>query len=472
MIRARLLLLPAASLVANMVFAQPALAQAPPAAPAPAQAQTQEVQQVREELTKLKQDFEVLRQQYDDRLSKLEEHLKEIGGTSGPASVVSGAAPAPAKESTAANNAVTPAAPVAVPSDAPVLPQAPDQATAAQQAAAAGSSKVFNPDTSVIANFLGVAGKNPESTQPSLQLAEAEVSFQAVVDPYAKADFFLSAGPEGLDIEEGYITFTSLPANILLKVGKMRAQFGKVNTLHSHAMPTADRPLVTNNLVGGEDGLSDSGLSVSHLFPISTLYLEATGEVFAGTSNVFQTDRRSDLNYVGHLRAYRDLTEGSNIDLGTSYAFGPTNVGQTFTPPPPGETLPTLNKSLYGIDATFRYRPLRRAIYKRLNVRSELIWSKQDLPDGAETTAFGWYGLAEYQFARRWYLGARFDESGRTLDGSLHDNGGSFFMTFWPSEFSQIRGQYRLTNYAEGVRANEFLFQFNFAIGAHGAHIF
>ncbi len=196
-----------------------------------------------------------------------------------------------------------------------------------------------------------------------------------------------------------------------------------------------------------------------------------TGEVYAGDSNVFQSQERSKLNYVGRVRAYRDLTEGTNIDLGTSYAFGPTDVGQA-TPLPVGVTPPVLNKSLYGFDATFRYRPLRRAIYKRLNLRTEMVWSRQDLPAGDEMTAFGWYGLAEYQFARRWYVGGRYDRSGRTLDGSLHDNGGSFFMTYWPSEFSQIRGQYRLTNYAEGVRANEFLFQFNFAIGAHGAHVF
>jgi hypothetical protein len=46
------------------------------------------------------------------------------------------------------------------------------------------------------------------------------------------------------------------------------------------------------------------------------------------------------------------------------------------------------------------------------------------------------------------------------------------FLTFWPTEFSQIRGQYRRTNFAEGIRGNEFLFQFNFSIGAHGAHVF
>ena len=30
----------------------------------------------------------------------------------------------------------------------------------------AGASKVFNPDMSVIGNFVGVAGKNPMSDQP------------------------------------------------------------------------------------------------------------------------------------------------------------------------------------------------------------------------------------------------------------------------------------------------------------------
>ena len=52
------------------------------------------------------------------------------------------------------------------------------------------------------------------------------------------------------------------------------------------------------------------------------------------------------------------------------------------------------------------------------------------------------------------------------------DKGGSLLLTFWPSEFSQIRGQYRHTRYGEGIKANEFLFQFLFSIGAHGAHTF
>ncbi len=66
----------------------------------------------------------------------------------------------------------------------------------------------------------------------------------------------------------------------------------------------------------------------------------------------------------------------------------------------------------------------------------------------------------------------RLDHSERADDPSLVDKGGSAVLTYWPSEFSQIRGQYRHTSYGEGIKANEFLFQLQFSIGAHGAHTF
>ncbi|HUL74483.1 MAG TPA: hypothetical protein VLT86_15350 [Vicinamibacterales bacterium] len=459
-----------AGLAASVGSSRPVLAQSAPPAPASAQ----QVQQVRDQLDQLRKDFETERRLYDQRLAELEARLHEVeAGPSGPSAAATPASSTPAGPAAPAPAPAAPTTPAALmPASLPdPVAQPGDQGAGAQSSQVGpGASKVFNPDMSAIGNFVGYAGKNEMVANPSMQLTEAEIAFQAIVDPYARADFFLSAGPEGLDVEEGYVTFTSLPASLLLKVGKMRAQFGKVNTLHTHAMPTVDRPLVTENLVGGEDGLSDWGMSLAHLLPTKAVFLELTGEVYSGNSNVFQSDSRSKLNYVGRVRAYRDLTEATNIDLGTSFAYGPTDVGQstTMTAPTPS----VLNKTLYGIDATFRYRPLRRAIYQRLNLRTELIWSRQDLPSSMQTTAFGWYGLAEYQFARRWYVGGRYDRSGRPLDGSLVDNGGSVFLTYWPSEFSQIRGQYRATNYSEGIFANEFLFQFNFAIGAHGAHVF
>src|SRR5437762_12306460 len=146
---------------------------------------------------------------------------------------------------------------------------------------------------------------------------ESEAAFQAVVDPYARADFFISFGEEGVNLEEGFLTLTSLPGGLLTKVGKMRAAFGKVNTLHNHVLPWADRPLVTQNLVGGEDGIDDAGISVARLIPNRWLFLEATGQVFRGDSgDLFQSDKPGHVSYVGHLRGYQDINESSNIDLG------------------------------------------------------------------------------------------------------------------------------------------------------------
>jgi hypothetical protein len=186
--------------------------------------------------------------------------------------------PTPTPQATPTTTPTPEPTPQATPSPAPTAP-----------------SNALNPDTSVIANFVGAAGKNG-GPERSLQLSEVELSFRAVVDPYARADFFLAATPDGLEVEEGYITFTTLPKSLLLKVGKMRAQFGKVNTLHTHAMPTADRPLVTQNLVGGEEGISDSGVSLSKLFDNPLVFLEATAEVYSGDSEVFQSESRSRLN--------------------------------------------------------------------------------------------------------------------------------------------------------------------------------
>ncbi len=358
--------------------------------------------------------------------------------------------------------AAEPAPAAATPPPAPVAPP-PQPPTEPVQAPPGGAppltSKIFNPDMAVIGNFIGATGNNSVDPMPALKLHEAEASFQAVVDPYARADFFLAASPEGLEIEEGFVTFPTLPGGLLMKVGKMKAQFGKVNTMHAHVLPWVDEPLAMRNLLGGDEGLNDSGISVSKLIMNPALFLEATGEVYGGENDVFRSYKRSDLTYVGRLRGYRDVTEGTNLDVGTSFAYGHNDAD------------PEATTRLFGVDATFRYRPLQQSLYKRALVRTELFWSRRQQPIG-DAKAFGAYVSGEYQLTRRLFAGARYDWSERAYDASLKDTGASAVLTFWPSEFSQIRGQYRHTRYAEGPKANEFLFQFLFSIGAHGAHVF
>jgi hypothetical protein len=407
----------------------------------------------------IQQQIDQLRREFNDRLTALEGQLAALqGGQPAPAQ-----APVPPPP---AGQAAPPQTTVEVPPGAAGA-GGPSGPLPVYGAATAGA-KVFNPDMAVIGDFLGASGRNRVDPQPALEMHESEASFQAIVDPYARADFFVSFGEEGVELEEGFMTLTSLPGGFLTKVGRMRAAFGKVNALHNHVLPWTDRPLVTRNLVGGEEGIDDAGISVARLLPAGPLFLEATGEVYRGDSSqsLFRSSKRGDLTYVAHLRGYHDITESTNIDLGTSYSYGHNPAGLVND-----VDIGRFTTNLFGVDATLRWRPLTRAIYHQFVGRSEVIWSNREQFDGRQRS-MGYYVSGDYQFARRWWLGGRYDRSERAEDASLLDRGGSAVLTYWPSEFSQVRGQYRRTNYADGPDANELLFQFQFSIGAHGAHPF
>jgi hypothetical protein len=375
---------------------------------------------------------------------------------------------------------------------APAPPASPATVTGAGGAqlpvygGASAAAKALNPDVSVIGDFIGAAGHYPtppgslirQAGFQSLTMHESEVGLQAIIDPYARGDFFLSFGESGVDLEEGYITFTALPAGFVARAGKMRAAFGKINALHNHVLPWTDRPLVTENLVGGEDGIDDAGFSLQRILPAPKgIFLEATGQVFRGDSGtqtfflpgggtieqtLFTATTKSDVSTVAHLRGYKDITESTNLDLGLSYARGHNELGSDFL------------TQLYGVDATVRWKPLRRSIYHSFVGRTELIWSQRQQPVdlGGEQRTFGMYASGDYQLGRRWFVGGRYDYAQRARDANQLDRGASAVLTYWPSEFSQIRGQYRFTRYAEGINANELLLQVQFSLGAHGAHPF
>ncbi len=399
------------------------------------------------------QDVQERLKALEDRIRTLEAEVEALRAGQSPATP----APATATAPPAPAPAPAPPAEVQMPAGAPLTPSG----SLPVYGGASAASKVLNPDVSVIGDFIGAAGHNSINPFPALQMHESEVGLQAIIDPYARGDFFLTFGEEGVGLEEGYITFTSLPAGFVAKVGKMRSSFGVVNTLHNHNLPWIDRPLVTENLVGGEDGINDAGLSINRILPAPKgIFLDATAQIFRGDSgDVFTSNQRSDVSTVERLRAYRDLSDSTNLDVGFSYARGHNDLGSAY------------RTELFGTDITLRWKPLRRAIYHSFLTRTEFVWSRREQISNIQRP-FGMYTSAEYRLNRRWTVGGRYDRSGRSRDASLTDSGFSTLLTYWPSEFSQIRGQYRYTKYAEGVSANEFLFQFLFVLGAHGAHPF
>jgi len=330
-------------------------------------------------------------------------------------------------------------------------------------AAPAQGSSIANPAMSVIGWFQGTAGNDPTLPAEAFQLPEAEMAFQAAVDPFSRADFFLSAGPEGLDVEEGYLTWLTLPGGGQAKIGKFRADLGKFNRTHTPETPFADRPLAAEAFLG-EEGLAITGIAASILIPNpANLYWDVVANVGAAPdaakSPLFGPEKRGDVLGLGRTSVFVPLRESTDLNLGLSYADARAN------PALRGDGGHT---RLGAADVTLRWKNPRRSIYRSLLLQVELLGARGSA-SGAPTRGGG-YGYAVYQFARQWKAGVRYDRTeipggGDRLDGALA------LLQYQPSEFSTLSVQFRRVHEnAADLDRNAAFFKWTFNIGPHGAH--
>src|SRR5262249_59074154 len=122
-----------------------------------------------------------------------------------------------------------------------------------------------NPDIAVIATGaagfsqrapLLLAGDDPDlkgslsEHSAGITLQELELAFQSIVDPYFRADVFLTIPHlSGLEVEEAFLTTTSLPA-LQVKAGAFRSAFGRQNGIHLHVHDLVERPFVNAPSLG------------------------------------------------------------------------------------------------------------------------------------------------------------------------------------------------------------------------------
>lgn len=351
----------------------------------------------------------------------------------------------------------------------PALPQgmpAVGQLVAPQQA-----SNLLNPNISLIGDIRAQAGRDFAPDTRAFTLHEAEIGIQAPIDPFARADAFIAMSPEeGVDLEEMYITFQTLPLGLQAKIGKFRSNFGKFNRTHGPETPFSDRPLVTETYFG-EEGLAGVGVSLSLLIPNPWVYLNLDAEftanpeetpafaIFDSTAGAFLTGgRRRDLLYLTRLGTFLDLSESTNLTLGATYATG--------VHAPAG----ALRTHIEGLDLTLRWQPLRRAIYTSIEWQTEVLFSQREQPGGGRVNSSGLFSYIDWQILRRWHIGARYDFT-QFPDTNVADEQGVLgFLTFTPSEFSMITVQGRGVRRTDGVWHGVGMMKITFNIGPHGAH--
>lgn len=330
-------------------------------------------------------------------------------------------------------------------------------------AAPSQSASIANPAISVIGWFQAVAGNDATLPAEAFALPEAEVAFQAAVDPFSRADFFVSAGPEGLDVEEGYLTWLALPGGGQAKIGKFRADFGKFNRTHPPETPFADRPLAAEAWLG-EEGMAITGVSGSILIPNPAhLYWDVIANIGAAPdaaeSPVFGPEKRGDVLGLVRTSVFVPLRESTDLNFGASYATAKAH------PALRGDGDRT---HLDAMDVTLRWKNPRRSIYRSLLVQVEVL-SGWGSADGAPVRGGG-YGYAVYQFARQWKIGARYDRTAPAGGGDLL-SGGLVLLQYQPSEFSTLSVQFRRVHEdAADLDRDAAFFKWTFNIGPHGAH--
>ena len=381
--------------------------------------------------------------------------------------------------------------------------------------------QTLNPEISVIGLFAGawyseysedepnpLAEADPQETGINLQ--ELEIGFQSVVDPYFRFDSFLSLSGEGVELEEAYgTTLLSLPANSQFRVGVMRSKFGRINQLHRHNQNFVTLPITVNEFLG--EHFNPASVEANFLLPLPW-YMEFSASI--GSPDVetasFGWHENEDNNNLGkllytfHLANFFELSESLGVSLGGSLATGPN------------DTASGNRTNLYGVDFFAKYRPIKSSPYQELQLQSEFMYRDAETEDG-DLDDWGFYSQAVYRFAKRWNVGVRYgindtndpishedleddeheeDGAGHEEDGAGHEGDGaghggedgghrhaenplglsgeqyriSAMLTFNPTEFSRIRLEYNYIDQDFAEDQHGIFLQFQYAIGAHGAH--
>jgi hypothetical protein len=336
------------------------------------------------------------------------------------------------------------------------------QANTPAQTQQTRSSLSFNPDIGVIGDFQSSYISRGKRNF-DFYLNETEVSLQATVDPYARADFFLTFGrdPEtgkyGAAVEEGYLSTLSLPAKLQLKVGKFKQAVGRINPVHGHALPFIDMPNAYVNYFG-EEGLNDEGASLSWLLPNKKFYQELVVQLTSGYTEApaFFRSPSNRFIYLGHLKNFFTISDDATFELGLTGIAGPNDSART--------------TSIASADITYKWKPVKLNTYKSLTWQSEFYYSSAGMPDGKAKRSFGLYSFIQYQLAKRWFLTGRYDYAQQPYNKTIVENAFSLTAGWYATEFSKMEFEAKGT----GSNVQSSLFQawlrWIFVIGAHGAH--
>jgi hypothetical protein len=458
------------------------------------------------DIADLKKVLATMKSDYDKRLGALESQLHDTQAELAKARAANAATPLAAASAAVLADAPSPVAPTAPPPAA-----AADTSVAAPTGATAGGSTAFNPQISLIlsgtyahtsqdpaqARITGFAlppGAEIGVGSRGFSLAESELALAANIDPWLAGNINLSiTGDDTISAEEAFITTTALPSGLVAKAGRFFSGIGYLNSQHSHTWDFVDNPLAYQAMLGTQ--YADDGVQLHWLAPTDQ-YLEFGLE--AGRGRSFPGDN-SSRNAAGMTA----LTFHTGGDIGDSVSWrGGLSLLQTQSN---GQALLETSAQDFSAPAAFtgrtrvaiadgvlKWSPHGNATHTYFKLQGEYMQSRRSgdldgLP-GVGTSSLhevqaGGYIQGVYQFMPMWRVGLRterldpghanFGDAGFLLTSSgYHPTKNSIRVDFSESEFARFRLQFAQDRSRQGFVDNQFLLQYQTALGAHGAHAY
>jgi len=350
-------------------------------------------------------------------------------------------------------------------------------------------------------NHIEVGDHDPQ--QRGFNARNTELALDGAVDPYfegfANIVFKLDNDNETeVEVEEAFMQTTSLPFNLQLKAGQFFAAFGRLNPVHPHAWEFVDTSLV-NGLFLGPDGLRGVGAQTSWTLPLpwysQLIFASQNGRGGTGFSfrnpgddgmffDRITTDREArglqDFVWIPRFENSVNLSETQTVLAGVSGAFGSN------------ETAANSRTQIYGADFLYKWKSSHaEGGFPFVKWQTEFMYRRFQAGRGANESFpvaetfhdWGLYSQVLWGFKKGWVAGIRGDfvdlqDSEFTDDLDRQSRWRiSANLTWYPTEFSKIRLQYNQDflekNFFLSARQVESIFlQWEFILGAHGAHKF
>jgi len=337
---------------------------------------------------------------------------------------------------------------------------------------------VVNPDISVIGQpFLRMTDDpdDPDDNHPRLDVGETEFVFDAALNPYAHGTVVMALGDEGAEIEEGFFQLTrGLPGNLALKGGKYRVGFGRLNALHPHAYPFAERPRVLAAYLPGDESFNETGISISRLFPVAGDFaITAAADYLQGDG--FRPAEDDDAEpgsrpaLLGRISGFTLLGEQSALEFGFSGTRGRNDIAAK------------TSTTILGADAKAKLWTSPRAYLVlqgevlRLDLETDLCpdcASPVPLLGSIETT--GGYLFADYNWAGRYNAGVSYERYQEPVpfDRPVSQAFGLFAGLALLEETTAFRADWNHFQPDFGDKVNTFTLRVIYSMGPHKAHQF